>query len=129
MFTQLKCAKAHSRDPEVSHATAIRMTLTCLIFGHRRSRSWATFDEKHRHYLSACKRCCTPMIRGDDGTWRAVQPPRAGKLVPVERSESASARRSDGETPVGPSATPDSPDRADPGTPEDGDQPVELSTS
>ena len=58
------------------------MTLRCLIFGHRRSRSRATFDDKHQHWISDCKRCHVLLLRGADGTWRPA-PPQPEKLEPI----------------------------------------------
>ena len=78
------------------------MTLRCLMFGHRRSRSRATFDEKHKHWMTECKRCHILLVRGPDGKWRPL-PPQPTKLVPIEpepAEESASASRGAGETPL-----------------------------
>jgi hypothetical protein len=42
--------------------------LTCLIVGHRRSRSRAQLNESG--YLeSVCRRCGVSMIRSDEGAW------------------------------------------------------------
>lgn len=87
------------------------MSLRCHFFGHRRSRSRATFDEKHQHWISECKRCCTPLVRQPDGTWEAAPPAPDGKLEPVDDGGSAVAMGGDGEAPLaGSAATQDSAD-------------------
>ena len=77
------------------------MTLRCLLFGHRRSRSRATFDEKLGRWTSECKRCCIPMMREADGTWHATSPPPVGKLLPIDCAAASSTApgRSPGEPP------------------------------
>jgi hypothetical protein len=42
--------------------------LTCLIFGHRRSRRRARLRE-NGILESVCRRCGLPMIRSDKGQW------------------------------------------------------------
>lgn len=64
------------------------MTLRCLIFGHRRSRSRATFDDKHQHWISDCKRCHVLLVREAEGVWKPA-PPQPEKLEPIERAEQA----------------------------------------
>jgi hypothetical protein len=64
------------------------MTLRCLIFGHRRSRSRATFDEKHQHWLSDCRRCHILLVREPDGKWRPAPPPPE-MLEPISRGAPA----------------------------------------
>ena len=60
------------------------MTLRCLIFGHRRSRSRATFDEKHQRWFSDCRRCHILLVREPDGAWHpAPSPPE--RLEPISR--------------------------------------------
>jgi hypothetical protein len=66
------------------------MTLRCLIFGHRRSRSRATFDEKHQHWLSDCRRCHIMLVRDADGKWRPAPPPPQ-TLEPISREEPVEA--------------------------------------
>lgn len=58
------------------------MTLRCLLFGHRRSRSRATYDEKRGRWISACKRCHVLLEREDHHDWRPLTPP-PGKLERV----------------------------------------------
>jgi hypothetical protein len=84
------------------------MTLRCLLFGHIRSRSRATFDEKRQRWISECRRCRIPMIRETDGTWHETAAPQVGKLAPVdsEADGSAPAGRSGGEAPLGATAAP-----------------------
>ena len=60
------------------------MTLRCVLSGHRRSRSRATFDEKRGQWISQCKRCHAMLVREADGTWQPLHV-TAGKLVPVKR--------------------------------------------
>lgn len=43
--------------------------LICAIIGHRRSKSRAYFVPQLGKWRSFCKRCGTPLIREDDGTW------------------------------------------------------------
>ena len=104
------------------------MTLRCLLLGHRRSRSRATFDEKHQRWFSECKRCCVPLVREADGSW-SPGPPPADKLEPVapaadaqdgappvdERSDERSgpARGGLGESPFGAPGAADSTDGGD----------------
>jgi hypothetical protein len=60
------------------------MTLRCLILGHRRSRSRATFDDKHQRWFSDCKRCHVLLVREPDGTWHPA-PPQPERLEPIHR--------------------------------------------
>lgn len=103
------------------------MSLRCHFFGHRRSRSRATFDEKHQHWISECKRCCTPLVRQADGTWEPAPPAPDGKLEPVEVDASANAAGRDREAPgVADGAAEDSADGGGPAALERSGQTVEL---
>jgi hypothetical protein len=42
----------------------------CWIIGHRRSKSWAWFDDRLGLWRSTCRRCRAPMTREKDGRWR-----------------------------------------------------------
>ena len=106
------------------------MTLRCLLFGHLRSRSRATFDEKHRRWLSECKRCHVLMVREPDGKWREIPSP-IGKLVPIEREseESAAPDGSPDEPPFVAAAATDSTERGAAALREHRQEAVELSAS
>jgi hypothetical protein len=69
------------------------MTLRCLIFGHRRSRSRATFDDKHQYWLSECKRCHLLLVREAGGRWIPA-PPQPEKLEPIERPDRVNEEKS-----------------------------------
>ena len=106
----------------------LQMTLRCLLLGHRRSRSCASFDEKHGHWISECKRCHVLLVReGQD--WRELPRP-PDKLVPVERKRkgSGSASRSSGESPFVATGATNSADRNGFPAVEGRKQPVELTT-
>ena len=108
------------------------MTLRCLLFGHIRSRSRASLDEKRGLWVSECRRCRVPMVRNDDGTWHVTAPPTVGKLVPIESGSQASAVAggSTGEAPAAsPGAAPDSADGGDSALAKDSQEPVEFSAS
>ena len=107
------------------------MTLRCLLFGHVRSRSRATFDEKRQRWISECRRCRIPMMRDEDGTWGETEAPSVGKLVPVEREpdESASSGASASEAPLGSTATPDTAKRRGSGTSKDKEKAGEFSAA
>lgn len=60
------------------------MTLRCVLFGHRRSRSRATYDETRGRWISVCKRCHVMLEREDHRDWRPIAPP-VGKLERIER--------------------------------------------
>ena len=106
------------------------MTLRCLLFGHRRSRSRATIDEKNGRWLSECKRCHMQLAREGDGKWLAVPPP-PGRLVPIDREPNGSdaAAGSARETPLltTPAADPTNGDRSSAAQRQE--QTVELTTS
>lgn len=51
------------------------MTLRCIIFGHLRSRSRATYDDKNKRWISPCKRCRILLVREGPGQWRPLPPP------------------------------------------------------
>jgi hypothetical protein len=80
------------------------MTLRCLIFGHRRSRSRATFDEKHHHWLSDCRRCHILLVREADGRWRPAPPPPK-TLEPISRGDDVELQPRVHEIPAGSEAT------------------------
>lgn len=107
------------------------MTLRCILFGHRRSRSRATFDEKHGRWISECRRCRVPLERESDGIWRIAPPVPAGKLVPIRAESAASApsRGSAGESPFVSASAADSADSGRSGTSQHSKKPVDLSTS
>ena len=108
------------------------MTLRCLLFGHIRSRSRASLDEKRGLWVSECRRCRIPMLRNADGTWHVTAAPTVGKLVPVEPGSQASAVASGsaGETPaVTDPAAADSADGGDSTLAEDSQKPVEFSAT
>ena len=94
--------------------TGLAMTLRCILFGHLRSRSRASFDDKNNRWLSPCKRCRTLLVREAPGRWRPL-PPESQDPVPAEPDAaettdppgSDAPRGSAGETP---SVTPDSKD-------------------
>lgn len=102
------------------------MTLRCLLLGHRRSRSCASFDEKRGRWISECKRCHVLLVReGED--WREMPCPTV-KLVPVERKTKASgpAGSSVGETPFVAAGAPNAADRDGFAAVEGSKQAVEL---
>lgn len=45
------------------------MDMFCQVFGHRRSRKWATFDFVEHQWHSICLRCHARLIREEDGRW------------------------------------------------------------
>lgn len=106
------------------------MTLRCHLFGHLRSRSHATFDEKHGHWLSECKRCHMLLVRDPEGKWRPLPPP-PGRLVPIERSgdESAAPGGSDPEAPAASSGAQDAANGRAAPLDEGVDQSLELAAS
>jgi len=66
------------------------MTLRCHFLGHRRSASRATFDDKHQHWISECKRCHVLLMREPDGKWTPL-PRQPDKLEPIaEEAQAAS---------------------------------------
>jgi len=105
------------------------MTLRCLLFGHLRSRSRATIDEKNGRWLSECKRCHVQLARGKDGRWHPMAVP-PGKLVPVEPQSAELAAASGGasEAPLiaSPAANPPDGDRS--GAAQREKQAIELTT-
>ena len=105
------------------------MSLRCLLFGHRRSRSRATIDEKSGRWLSECKRCHVQLGRQGDGKWRPLPPPRS-RLVPVDREPEGSAAAGGGpnETPLGAAATADAADGDGAPVTKRQEQTVELTT-
>ena len=107
------------------------MTLRCHFFGHRRSRSRATYDEKRGRWITECKRCFVLLERQPDGTWNPVPSPAAGKLEPIEREpeDSAPPRRSPGEPPVAAPGAADSAERSGPPVGKRRKKAVELSAS
>lgn len=84
------------------------------MFGHVRSRSRATFDEKRQRWISECRRCRIPMRREQDGSWHEMEPPSADKLVPIDREpqDSAGSGGSASEAPLDAAAAPDTPKRS-----------------
>lgn len=70
------------------------MSLVCQFFGHRRSRSRATFDEKRQQWVSDCRRCATILARERDGRWVPV-PPAPDKLMPIEPPKKGEAAHRD----------------------------------
>ena len=105
------------------------MTLRCLLLGHRRSRSCASYDEKHALWISECKRCHVLLIRERGGHWRELPTP-PDKLMPVKRgSESSTASPSSGEAPFLPAGATDATDGGDGTGAERVEQPVELAAS
>lgn len=106
------------------------MTLRCLLFGHLRSRSRATLDEKRGRWISECRRCRIPMERETDGTWHVAPPAPSGKLVPVGVDDGGSAAPSGsaGETPLPASAATDPTDSSRSRTAKHPEKTVELST-
>jgi hypothetical protein len=107
------------------------MTLRCLLFGHLRSRSRATLDEKHGRWISECKRCRVPMARESDGTWVVVPPALDGKLEPVEPKPkpSASSGGRPGEPPLTSADAKDSADRRCSAAAKGGQKSVDLAAS
>lgn len=106
------------------------MTLRCLLFGHRRSRSRATFDEKRQVWVSECKRCITPLERGEDGAWQPADPlPADVKLEPVDRRASMPPLGGAAETPLGSSPARDSTEGGAAALGQGREQPLELSAS
>ena len=104
------------------------MTLRCLFFGHIRSRSRATIDEKNGRWLSECKRCRAQLARHDDGKWLPVAA-HSGRLVPVEPpGDSAAARGGASEAPLIASPAPDSADGDGSSAAERDEQAIELTT-
>lgn len=102
------------------------MTLRCILLGHRRSRSCASYDEKHARWISECKRCHVMMLREGD-TWREFPAPPVGKLVAIERSqEKSAASGSGGETPFVAARAEDAADGGDAAAGERLEQTVEL---
>ena len=84
------------------------MTLRCILFGHLRSRSRASFDDKNNRWLSPCKRCRTLLVREAPGRWRPLPPqsqaPVLAEPEPVETIEptrSGAAPGRAGEAPLG----------------------------
>ena len=105
------------------------MTLRCLMFGHVRSRSRATFDEKRQRWISECRRCRIPMIREEDGAWHEMEPPSADKLVPIEPEVSAASDAGAAEAPLSSTGTPDTPERRRPGASENKKKAGEFSAA
>ena len=106
------------------------MTLRCLLFGHRRSRSRATFDEKRQVWVSECKRCITPLERDPDGKWVPASPLATDtKLEPVERGDSAPPVGGFGEAPLDTPAAQDAAQGSGAAVAERSEQPLELSAS
>lgn len=107
------------------------MTLRCHLFGHRRSRSRATFDEKHGRWISECKRCFVPLVRAPNKTWHPAPEVSTGRLKPVEREpeQSAPAGRRPDEAPLAATAAADSAYRGGSSLGQRGEQSVELSAS
>ena len=105
------------------------MTLRCLFFGHLRSRSRATIDEKNGRWLSECKRCRAQLARHDDGKWLPIAA-RSGRLVPVDppAEESASASGGASEAPFIASPAADSADGDGSSAAERREQAIELTT-
>lgn len=102
------------------------MTLRCLLLGHRRSRSCASYDEKHARWISECKRCHVMMVREGE-TWRELSAPPVGKLIVVERrAEASAASGSADETPFVAPRTADAADSGDAAAGERLKQTVEL---
>jgi hypothetical protein len=101
------------------------------MFGHVRSRSRATFDEKRQRWISECRRCRVPMMRDEDGTWRETDAPSTGKLVPVdpEPEESASSAASGSEAPLRSAATSDASKGCRPGASKDKEKAGEFSAA
>lgn len=65
------------------------MSLRCHLLGHKRSRSKATFDEKHACWFSECRRCQTMLAKEWHGDWHVVPvPPR--QLSPLPSASLAS---------------------------------------
>jgi len=99
------------------------------MFGHLRSRSRATFDEKRQRWISECRRCRIPMLREEDGTWHETEAPSAGKLVPIQAEPSAASGGSADEAPLGSTAAPDAAKRRRARAAEDDEKPVEFSAA
>ena len=104
------------------------MTLRCLVLGHRRSRSRASFDEKRDRWISECKRCHVLLVR-EGNEWRELPPP-PDKLVPLPKTTESSGPASGGlgETPFVAPRAPNSSDRNGLPIVEGTKQAVELST-
>jgi len=84
------------------------MTLRCILFGHLRSRSRASFDDKNNRWLSPCKRCRILLVREAPGRWRPLPqqspdhaPAAEEAPEPIEPSGSGTALGSAGEAPLG----------------------------
>ena len=105
------------------------MTLRRLLFGHLRSRSRATIDEKNGRWLSECKRCHAQLARHDDGKWLPVAA-TSGRLVPVKPrpEESAAASGGANEAPLIASRAADSADGDGSRAAERHEHPIELTT-
>ena len=102
------------------------MTLRCILLGHRRSRSCASYDEKHARWISECKRCHVMMVREGE-TWRELSVPPVGKLVAVERPQDESAASGSAhETPFVASRTMDAANGGDAAAGERLEQTIEL---
>jgi hypothetical protein len=97
------------------------------MFGHVRSRSRATFDEKRQRWISECRRCRIPMMREEDGAWHKTEASPVGKLVPIEAKRSTASSDGADEPPLGSAAAPDAPKRRGARASEDEEKPVEFS--
>jgi hypothetical protein len=107
------------------HGRSSAMTLRCLLLGHRRSRSRASFDDKHGRWISQCKRCNVLLVRENGGKWRRLPAP-SGKLVPIERESSAASDRSPGEAPFVAAGASDAANGGGPPAAEHGKQAVKF---
>lgn len=102
------------------------MTLRCILLGHLRSRSCASYDEKNARWISECKRCHVMMAR-EGATWRELSVPPVGKLVAVEGPQGSSAASgSADETPFVASRAADAANGGDAAAGEQTKQTVEL---